>query len=184
MRLLRFRFRTLSTIFAVVAALAVLSPLSAQVSATLGDDIVTVVAVPMVAPAVVPEAGIPPAAMTNVSVGAQINNYPCFNCPGAGTIAIPIPMAFITHGANVGYTLIFQDVNYAGACSVIYAIKQGSGFIAGKSYDMPSPGCQKNYLYYVNFKTTAPNKTGAATLMGILQAGSATSAATLPIYLQ
>jgi hypothetical protein len=119
---------------------------------------------------------------TSTTVGYVATGVPCYTCdPNAGyTIAIPIPISQWVIGTTADITVQWDDVNYTGACTISYALVQGTTTVAsGSSAD----SCLGNSVSYATFTVTIPNVSGPTKVVGTVAYGTAQSSAGARIYI-
>jgi hypothetical protein len=116
----------------------------------------------------------------SISIGSETPGLPCSNCGSSGlgaNIAIPAPMYAVPRSEPLTVTLVTENVNYTGACTFEYAIKQGATKIASGSRS-PSGGCAAppgaGFVTAWNLDLPAEVTPGLAVVVGALVAGSNT----------
>jgi hypothetical protein len=124
---------------------------------------------------------------TTITIGVPEAGLPCYNCaPSWGnalTLSIPTPMFVVPRNQVLMVTMEVQDSTYAGACTFVYLIKQGTTVVAAGSH---SASCSAHSVRIPTFYPTIPESapTGPAILSGGVQAGGQTFAMSQPILIQ
>jgi hypothetical protein len=109
--------------------------------------------------------------------------------PGSGieNLDISFPVTVLNHGTNYVYSVVVQDNNYSGKCTVAYKLTQVQN---GKTVTLDSltitsfttaPG---NVWLWVATGKAIPNSPGIATLTGILTYGGTTTTTKTSVLLQ
>jgi len=126
---------------------------------------------------------------TTITIGAPEAGLPCYGCaPSWGTapsLSIPTPMFAVPRGEALMLTMEIQDSTYAGECTFVYQIKQGTTVVVDGSR-AASGGCPLPSVHIPTWNITIPadTPTGPAILSGGVKAGNQTFGMYQPILIQ
>jgi len=124
---------------------------------------------------------------TTITIGVPVAGVPCYDCApswgDAPTLSIPTPMYVVPRDQALMATLEIWDNTYAGACTFVYQIKQGTAIIADGAH---SATCSEHTARIPIWNLTIPSDTpsGPAILSGGVTAGGQTYAMYQPILIQ
>jgi hypothetical protein len=126
---------------------------------------------------------------TTITIGVPEAGLPCYglDCVAAWgttpTLSIPTPMYVVPVGQPLVVTLEIEDISYAGPCTFVYQIKQGTTAVADGAH---SATCSEPSIRIPTFNVTIPSDTpsGPAILSGGVVAGGQTYAMYQPILIQ
>lgn len=134
---------------------------------------------PATAPAIIASMIVPSPIQTGV---------PCFGCAPSPTpltfsMGLSAPYAYIpTSYTSVQYTIEWTDVSYAGACTMSFALMQGTTKLDSASAAYTATA---NSIVSGAFNRKRKSKDhGAATLVGHVKCGTNTSTVKSSVYLQ
>jgi len=107
---------------------------------------------------------------TGISVGGS-QFYPCYNCAGSGSVAVPYELNTVKGGSGIISTLQMQDTFFSGYPTVNYSMMQKGKVISSSSVTFPF-SLFPNEEALVYFPDTAPTTVGAAQVVMQVMDGS------------
>jgi hypothetical protein len=160
------------------------APVSVNVGLILSNDSNGAIVNGATLPAVLGQGGAIPyptiVGPSSISIGAQTTGLPCSNCGPATlgpNVSIPVPMYVVPRNQPLTVTLVSENINYTGPCTLKYAIKQGAAAISGGTR-ATSAGCSappgSGYVTAWGVNLPMSVEPGPAILEGAIMVGSNT----------